>query len=279
MFQIEAVIRGLEKGQDGIWHAARTSEISYPEHGNESCFEVEEESFWFNHRNACILELIDAFPPENNDPIFDIGGGNGFVSQAIMKSGREAVLIEPGRAGAANARKRGLPHVICAAIDKTNFVAGSIGAAGLFDVIEHIDDDREFLRVVRELLRVGGRLYVTVPAYSFLWSSDDEAAGHYRRYTLQQISAVLSDAGFVVDYGTYLFRPLPFAIFMLRTLPYKLGRSGRTHETKPSRRDHASSGSWKGRLVSASLRSEVHKVRKQQKMAFGGSCLLSARKR
>ena len=83
--------------KDGIYFSNQTSEISYPESGNESCFQIEQDSFWFNHRNNCIFEAVKKFAP--NELFFDIGGGNGFVAKALEDSGINTVLIEPGIKG------------------------------------------------------------------------------------------------------------------------------------------------------------------------------------
>ncbi len=45
-----------------------------------------------------------------------------------------------------------------------------IGAIGLFDVLEHIENEAGFLKQLREVLKTGGRLYLTVPAFRWLWS-------------------------------------------------------------------------------------------------------------
>jgi hypothetical protein len=44
--------------------------ISYSEEGNEACFQIEDQSFWFRHRNDCIRELVRNFPARGNEPIF-----------------------------------------------------------------------------------------------------------------------------------------------------------------------------------------------------------------
>ena len=36
--------------------------------------------FWFRHRNDCIRELVRNFQPKGKVPIFDVGGGNGFLT-------------------------------------------------------------------------------------------------------------------------------------------------------------------------------------------------------
>ncbi len=70
----------LRLGEDGIFYAIGSEAISYPEEGNEACFEVEDHSFWFRHRNDCIQELVRKFPPNGKGPIFDVGAGNGFLT-------------------------------------------------------------------------------------------------------------------------------------------------------------------------------------------------------
>src|SRR5580692_11450254 len=75
---IDEIAANLELGESGIWFSKGNSEVSYPSAGNESCFEIEGHSFWFQHRNRCINTLVRGFPPAG--AIFDLGGGNGFVS-------------------------------------------------------------------------------------------------------------------------------------------------------------------------------------------------------
>ena len=168
--------------------------MSYPSEGNETCYLIEDESFWFRHRNHCILECMRAYPPTG--AVFDVGGGNGFVSLGMQNSGYECVLVEPGVAGACNARDRGLADVICSTLEDAGFPAHSLPAIGIFDVVEHIEDEQRFLRHLRELLRPGGRIYVTAPAYRWLWSSDDDFSGHFRRYTRASLVREMNRAGF-----------------------------------------------------------------------------------
>jgi SAM-dependent methyltransferase len=71
---------------------------------------------------------------------------------------------------------------------------------GLFDVLEHVQEDRETLASLWKSLAPGGRLLLTVPAHQFLWSYFDEAAHHCRRYSAQDIRQRLTDAGFQVEF-------------------------------------------------------------------------------
>lgn len=279
MIDLAAIAHGLRRDSDGIWYAGESSSVSYPADGNDVCFAVEEGSFWFGHRNRCITSLVTAFPPPASGTIFDVGGGNGFVALGLHRAGFEVVLVEPGRAGCLNARQRGLPHVVCATTETAGFARGSLPAIGLFDVVEHLEDDTVFLRSMRELLQPGGRVYLSVPAYRWLWSGEDVAAGHFRRYTRGGLVRRLAAAGFEVEFASYFFRWLPLPIFLLRTVPHAL-RLTRAHaETAEVARDHLAGGGPWSRRIERWLAPEVERIAKRRPMAFGGSCLVAARKR
>lgn len=272
MKRISDIAPKLKLDDSGIWSAPSLEAISYPEDGNQTCFQVEDSSFWFKHRNACIAAAAKNFPPPENGPIFDIGGGNGFVSLGLMEAGFEAVLVEPGSKGAANGKRRGIPTVICSTIADAGFKNSTLDAVGLFDVIEHIDEDAEFLGSVKNLLKSGGRLYATVPAFSALWSTEDVLAGHFRRYTHASICTLIESVGFKIDYSTYFFRPLPLPIFLLRSLPYRIG-IGRT-STHEAADDHKVGIG--ANLMDSLLKREVQNIELNKKMAFGASCLIVA---
>jgi len=275
MADISEIAPKLKLDDTGIWSTPALEAISYPQDGNHACFLLEDSSFWFRHRNACITAAAKRLPPPNDGAIFDIGGGNGFVSLGLMNAGFKTVLVEPGPEGAANGKRRGIPTVICATTTDAGFRDSTLDAVGLFDVIEHIEDDVSFVESMKRLLKPGGRLYATVPTYSALWSSEDVDAGHYRRYTRSSISALIEGSGLKVDYATYIFRPLPLPIFLLRSLPTRLGLTGNSHrDTTNDHQAGASSG-----ILESMLKGEVTNIDAGKAMAFGASCLVVASRR
>lgn len=279
MIDIASITSGLVQGGDGIWRGASTGNVSYPVDANDAYFSVEDSSFWFKHRNECVVTLVRTFPPSAENSIVDIGGGNGFVSQGLMKAGFDVALIEPGAAGAFNARKRGLRNVICATTTGANIRDRSVPAVGLFDVIEHIEDDLAFLGSIRAMLQHDGRVYITVPAHSALWSAEDENAGHYRRYTRRSLSRLLDSAGFDVLFSTYIFRLLPVPIALLRALPYRLFGAQRPKDGRDVARDHVIADGAVARLVGAALQGEVTSLARKRPLRFGASCMVVARVR
>lgn len=276
MHAIQDLASGLTLGPDGIWYAGGTSPVSYPADRSQFCYQIEDRSFWFRHRNRCIAAAVAGHPPPEGSAIVDIGGGNGFVTRALIEAGFDAILMEPGPAGARHGRDRGIDKVICASVDAAGLIDGAIGAIGLFDVVEHVSDDREFMTLLARKVRPGGRLYATVPAYSMLWSREDEDAGHYRRYTLGRFCDLLADAGFGTLYSTYLFRWLPGPIFLLRSLPFRLGLGRRRFAAGAIRRQHGVDRAFVGRCMNALFEPEVRRIREARTMHFGSSCLVVA---
>ncbi len=213
---------GLQRDPDGVWRGRGTEPVSYPAAGNRDCFALEDSSFWFAHRNACLLALLWRFP--TTGPLFDIGGGNGFVAAAFQSCGDlPVVLVEPGADGVRHAQARGLRTVVQATLKEARFRDGALPAIGFFDVLEHIEDEQGFLGEVRRCLAVDGRIYLTVPAGRWLWSDADVRAGHFRRYTSASLRRALERAGFRALFISRIFSPLPLPLFLCRSVPSLFG--------------------------------------------------------
>lgn len=278
MIDLAKISRNLDQTPEGHWRSKSATPVSYPDWGNEACFQVEDSSFWFRHRNACILEAVKQYPPPG--PFFDVGGGNGFVAKALQDAGLEVVLVEPGAAGALNARRRGIRDVVCATLEDARFLPGALPAIGLFDVVEHIKDDGKFLEMVRSYLSAGGRVYLTVPGYQALWSREDMDAGHHRRYSRRALRQLLEGVGFTVEFVTGIFQFLPPAIFVARAIPYRLGVTkspGAKDIANDMRREHEIKSSLISRPVAWAQRREIAQIRARRESRFGASWLAVAK--
>jgi SAM-dependent methyltransferase len=277
VIDLAKISNSLEQTPDGQWRAKSSSAISYPDWGNQACFQVEDLSFWFRHRNACIIEAVQQYPPPG--PVFDIGGGNGFVAKGMQDAGFEVVLVEPGVTGAKNAQSRGIGSVICATLEDAGFFPGSLPAIGLFDVVEHMQNDQEFLDMVRGQLSPGGRVYITVPAYSVLWSQEDIDAGHKRRYSRRALKDLLSNGGFSVDFLTGFFQFLPPPIFVARVLPYRLGVAKSADPSEignEMKKEHVLRNGVANEILLWLERRELAWIRKRKQTHYGASWLAVA---
>ena len=273
MFSIENITSGLKCKEPGYYYSKEKSKISFSGSIHIDFIKIEDESFWYQHRNRFLVGALKNFPPQQ--PLFDIGGGNGTVCLALNNSGTDCVLVEPTKTGSDIAYKRGVKPVINTTLEDANFADSSIPSIGLFDVLEHIKNDSSFLTLLRKYLVSGGRIYITVPAYNNLWSVEDEKSGHYRRYDPLTFQNKLKSLGFKIEYATCLFSILPIPILFFRSLPSRLGlrkiNSNRTiNEFRP-----ADNSSY---LLKWSLDRELRILKSKKKIYFGSSLLIVARK-
>jgi SAM-dependent methyltransferase len=87
--------------------------------------------------------------------------------------------------------------------------AGTFDLLLFLDVLEHIEDDGEFLALtVRENLAPGGHVLVSVPAWPHLFSSHDVRLRHHRRYAPVAARTLLERAGLEILSSAGLFHSL-----------------------------------------------------------------------
>jgi SAM-dependent methyltransferase len=188
-------------------------------------WELEQAHFWRVSKRRLLLELIDRHaPPLGERPrrLLDVGGACSILSQELARFGN-VTIVEPDEPTAAFAKEQFGLDVRVGQLPDQLPVDGLFDVITLFDVIEHVEDDLAGLRAVRELLRPGGLLVVTVPALMLLWSDHDVANHHFRRYDKRQLSALIERAGFSVDRLTY-FTSLLFPFVALQRLAGRLRR-------------------------------------------------------
>jgi len=268
---VSHLTNNLKLNKDGILTSGTSFNINYPDTGNLQYFQIEEKSYWFLHRNDCIAYAVNRFPPK--DTLLDIGGGNGFVAKRLLSEGFSTAVLEPGKTGAHIAKKiRGIPEVINTTFESAGFNDEVLAAIGLFDVLEHIEDDISFLNLIWRKLIPGGYLYLTVPAHPFLWSYGDIKANHFRRYHINMLNEIIKD-DFDVRFATHLFSVLTLPTLLFRALPYKL----MPNKQRQILSDEIEHGTKKGLfpgLISRALHSELQHIKAGKQIRFGTSLLM-----
>jgi 2-polyprenyl-3-methyl-5-hydroxy-6-metoxy-1,4-benzoquinol methylase len=249
-----------------------------PDNHNHAFNYLEQNSFWFKFRNKYIETVINKYAAHNN--LLDIGGGNGFVSLGLQNTGINVTLIEPGYQGCVNAIKRGVENVIYSTIEDCGFEENSIESVGLFDVLEHIEEDKGFLLNMNHLMKDDSYIFITVPAYKFLWSNDDIVGGHYKRHTIKSLNRLLKETGFSKVYATYFFSFLVLPIFLFRTLPYifKITSPKKDVKVEKYTKEHKNRKGLMGLLLELLFKIEYKLILKTKTIIFGGSILFVAQK-
>jgi SAM-dependent methyltransferase len=199
-------------------------------------------SWWYETRNQVIWNQICRYPI--NGALWDVGSGLGEVSSYLTSVGLECVADEPNRVGAQASSEKGV-FSVQSDLHSLELPDSSIGAVGLFDVLEHLDDADNALSEIYRVLNGNGKLFITVPATKWLWSASDDLAGHHLRYTRKKIRQQLKNAGFEVLSIRYFFFSLVLPILILRVVPYRLGIRSLIDDTKLVQKKSG----WVSRLI------------------------------
>ena len=247
--------------------------------------EIEEIHFWFAARRRVVRRLLAQLTAglAPGFRVLDVGCGIGGLQEAMREAcpqGRvfgfdrylEGLVFAHGQTGS---------RLFQADITRPPFGRG-FEVACMFDVLEHLPDDRLVLEKLFGLLAPGGRLFLTVPASPALWSYFDVEVLHYRRYTLEDLREKLQAAGFEVEYltpyMTWLF-PLIYLKRRVSALVEKL-RPGRP---RPMRQvvamgDFAYPNPFVNQVGKLLLAPEPGLLARRTRLPFGTSLLTVARR-
>ena len=165
--------------------------------------------------------------------IVDVGSGSGFFALELEKNFpvniNKVYMVDIGYTEEEMAKTKG------AKIEKTHFIPPSINNSLviLMDVLEHIEDDLAMLQSIKKAATGGNNyFFITVPAFTSLWSGHDDYLGHYRRYKIASLGAVLKKAGFTTTNTYYLYGSLFPMVFAARKLD-NLKKKEATSNMKP----------------------------------------------
>lgn len=164
---------------------------------------LEADYFWFRARNELILWAIRRYCGE---PIHfaEIGCGTGFVLSAVARFFPKTTLLgsEAFTQGLKFAAER-IPSAKLVQLDARQLpYRDEFDVIGIFDVLEHIEEDEKVLQEIYAALKTEGYLILTVPQHAWLWNWTDEEAYHVRRYNKNELHAKLQTTGFEIVRST-----------------------------------------------------------------------------
>src|SRR5438876_549318 len=192
--------------------------------------QLEDWYWWFVARREAALRFTEDFQPRRGPlRILDAGCGTGALLDRLEKRpDAEVYGLDFSGQALAYTRERGHHHLVQADLTRLPFPDGTFDVITALDVVEHIREDEGALREVNRVLRPGGVLLVSVPAFRFLWGPHDIALQHFRRYTTGEMGRLMRRTGFRVSKLTYLLALL-FPAFVAQRLLTKL----RPHAENP----------------------------------------------
>ena len=114
-----------------------------------------------------------------------------------------------------------------------------------FDVIEHIKDDDLAIREMSRVTRSGGFVFITVPAYMFLWSDHDKINHHERRYTYRRLKEIIDTCENLEIVSWTYFNTLLFPLIAIFRL---ISKTKKRNATPKSDFDNFKGGTFSNKL-------------------------------
>jgi len=174
--------------------------------------------------------ILDEFRPYLGNRLVEVGAGTGdFTQLLVAEKPKMMASVEPSEmfgylkenvAAFSNGTKVNVHRAIFAQVREA--IAETEPDSILYvNVLEHIEDDRHELEMIRETLVPGGRCFIFVPALMSLYGEFDRKIGHFRRYSKSEIEEKCRAAGFKILVSKYF----DFAGIIPWWIKYKLLKS------------------------------------------------------
>ncbi len=201
--------------------------------------DIEEKHWWFRARRRILSEIARSLlPASQRNRVLDVGCGTG-ANIAALSADYECIGLDASSEAVALAKTR---------YPQTRFVCGAapgdLGNAAegiklvlLSDVLEHVDDDFQFLSTWLSAAAPGTHFLITVPADMSLWSEHDESFGHYRRYDFARLQKTWDGLPVTVRllayYNSRLFPLVKAARWLNRLRGHASGAAGTDFKMPP----------------------------------------------
>jgi SAM-dependent methyltransferase len=189
-------------GRAQVHRDVSSAGVSFAPGRSKQLAALQQTHFWFRGRRRLVDALLRDELLESRR-VLDVGCGAGGTLRWLLERGHTATGVDSSAASLEHAAQLVPPT----SLHRGDAVAlpfpnGSFDGVLLLDVLEHTDDAAA-LREARRVVRPGGWVLVSAPAYQWLWSFRDVDAGHLRRYSRRRIEEVVRRSGLVVERVTY----------------------------------------------------------------------------
>jgi 2-polyprenyl-3-methyl-5-hydroxy-6-metoxy-1,4-benzoquinol methylase len=152
---------------------------------------------WELSRAKAVSEIL---LHKNIHSFADIGAGDAYFAKLLASNKKVVYAIDNGYP---NDREEQDGVVLLNSLD--SLPDKSVDCCIMMDVLEHIEDDRAFLKQATNKLRDNGVVMITVPAFQFLFSNHDVFVKHYRRYNSRQLKKLIKDCNLKIERMYYFY--------------------------------------------------------------------------
>lgn len=230
---------------------------------------LEDRHWWFVGRRRIVATLLQRLRLPSHAEILEAGCGTGGNLAMLNQFGRVSAL-EPDMDALTHAMHKAHVNLRQGSLpDAIPFAPTSFDLVVALDVLEHVEQDEAALKSLHRMLKPGGQLVITVPAYQWLWSAHDTVHHHKRRYTRYALKKKIKAAGFTLSHAGYINLILFPLVAMLRLCERAGWRTGGQDDRMPP--------AWLNALLTSCFSVERLWVGRLS-MPFGVSLILAATK-
>lgn len=182
---------------------------------------VEDAMWYYRALHRVVGTALARSAPAPRAAVLDAGCGTGGLLRRLraLQPGWVLAGLDFSPLACALARERtGLP-VTEGSVTALPFAAAAFDAVVSCDVVCQVADPAAALREFHRVVRPGGVVVLTLPAYRWMYSYHDRAVGNLRRYSRAETVDLLRAAGFTVAYASYWNALLfPLAVLQRKVL-------------------------------------------------------------
>jgi ubiquinone/menaquinone biosynthesis C-methylase UbiE len=184
----------------------------------ERMYRLEDSYWWFVGRHHLVQTFLRKTYPHRRDlTILDIGCGTGAMSKKLAEWGT-VVSADFSPLALSFSRRRHLTRLCAADAMRLPFRDASFDLVIALDILEHLPDDQAALNEFHRILKPGGRVIATVPAYQSLWSGHDVALMHFRRYLAGEVRDRFVAAKLTINTLSYAMTLLFPVVWLVRRM-------------------------------------------------------------
>lgn len=232
---------------------------------------IDAPDYWWYRARTDLLQVVLERYVGDSPTILDVGSADGPSVGWLRGRGHHVALdIDP----------RGLePGDVCGSATELPFRDASFDVVAAFDVLEHCEPESAAVSEMARVLRPGGRLLLSVPAYRWAWTHFDDMNHHHRRYTRARARQAVERAGLEVLRSTYAFAGT-FPFFAAARVQTRLTERGRPAPVLGP--DEVPALPTVGRTTERVLMAGAgidHRLLRTRDLPFGSSVVVAARKR
>jgi len=182
--------------------------------------EIDKYHWWFKARAKIIEDIIKGFLIEKNmsRKILDIGIAGEQIA-GILKNYGKVIGIDNNKIILAVSKNENYSYILGMDILKPSLKKKMFSIITCLDVIEHLETPKLAMDNIYDLLAPGGYIFITVPAFQFLWGKQDIVNSHFKRYSKKELLKLIDKNKFDIlrcSYFNFLLF-LPIAIIKILT--------------------------------------------------------------